>query len=117
MQEQFQHIDPASLLDAIGNDRATFSHLIGMFQRATPLARDRLLAAVAQDDRESASRVAHEMRGNVVIFGATTLAAELSRLEQALRDGPAPALQMERVQLQLDAVLGEMQAALALHGD
>lgn len=116
MSSSFHHIDPRSLLDAIGNDSATFVHLIGMFQRATPQARDALLAAVEGGDLPRARRLAHEMRGNVVIFGATGLAAELASLEQALADGPPPAIQLARCQQQIDAVLAEMQAALAQHG-
>ena len=116
MATQFHHIDPRSLLDAIGNDRATFAHLIGMFQRSTPQSRDALVAAVAADERDTARRLAHEMRGNVVIFGASSLAAELSRLEQALNDGPAPVSQMTRCIVLIDAVLAEMQAALDENG-
>ena len=116
MPRQFQHIDPRSLLDAIGDDRATFAHLIGMFLSATPPARDALLAAIATDDREGARRLAHQMRGNVVIFGAADLAAELSSLEKALSDGPAPAVQAARCHTLIDAVLEEMEAALAQNG-
>jgi len=116
MATQYHHIDPRSLLDAIGNDRATFAHLIGMFQRSTPHSRDALLAAIASDERDAARRLAHEMRGNVVIFGAATLAAELARLEQALDDGPAPVSQMTRCNVLIDAVLAEMQAALDENG-
>lgn len=114
MAHAFQHIDPRSLLDAIGNDNATFIHLIGMFQRATPPARDALFEAIASGEHARAGRLAHEMRGNVVIFGATELAVELSALEQTLVAGAAPtAPQVTRCQLLIDAVLTEMQAALA----
>ncbi|WP_426197371.1 Hpt domain-containing protein [Massilia sp. DWR3-1-1] len=116
MAISFQHIDPRSLLEAIGNDRATFAHLIGMFLRSTPQTRDALLAAAAADERATARRLAHEMRGNVVIFGATRLAAELSSLEHALDDGAAPAAQIARCQDLIEGVLAEMQAALLENG-
>ncbi len=112
MSPQFHHIDPRSLLDAIGDDRATFAHLIGMFLRATPPARDALLAAIDADERDTARRLAHEMRGNVVIFGAADLAAELSSLEKSLADGPAPPFQAGRCRTLIDAVLAEMALAL-----
>lgn len=116
MTPTFHHIDPRSLLDAIGNDSATFVHLIGMFQRSTPQARDALLEAVAAGDYQRASRLVHEMRGNVVIFGASGLAAELASLEQALAEGAPAAHQLARCQALIEAVLAEMQAALAEYG-
>ncbi len=113
MAHAFQHIDPRSLLDAIGNDTATFIHLIGMFQRATPPARDALFEAIASADHARAGRMAHEMRGNVVIFGATELALALAGLEQTLLEGAPTASQVSRCEQLIEAVLAEMQAALA----
>jgi HPt (histidine-containing phosphotransfer) domain-containing protein len=116
MAHQFHHIDPRSLLDAIGNDRATFVHLIGMFLRSTPPARDALAAALAGDDRDTARRLAHELRGNVVIFGATDLAANLAHLEKSLDDGPAPPALAVHCNGLIDAVLAEMALALGEDG-
>lgn len=112
MITEFQHIDPRSLLDAIGGDRATLAHLAGMFLRSTPPKRDALVAALADDQREPACRLAHELRGNVVIFGATELAGALSRLEQALHQGAAPPAQVQQCLALIDAVLAEMAAVL-----
>ncbi|MFL6708447.1 MAG: Hpt domain-containing protein [Massilia sp.] len=112
MAFQFQHIDPRSLIDAVGGERATFEHLVGMFLRSTPPARDALQAALAADDRDSARRLAHQLRGNVVIFGATELSAALAALEQALHAGPAPAPASNYCLALIDAVLAEMNAAL-----
>lgn len=133
MPSTFQHIDPRGLIDAVGGDRSTFDHLVGMFLRSTPATRDSLQAALEEaqslaqgeaqrpvlqagvhaDPRATARRLAHQLRGNVVIFGASALAASLSTLEQALHDGvPSAQLQAHCLGL-IDAVLAEMRAALA----
>lgn len=116
MAPQFHHIDPRSLLDAIGADRDTFVHLVGMFLRSTPQSRDALAAALAADQREPARRLAHELRGNVVIFGATDLAANLAQLEKALGDGAAPPALAAHCHALIDAVLDEMRQALDQQG-
>lgn len=108
----YQHINPRSLLDAIGGDRDTFTHLIGMFLRGTPKSRDALAAAIAADERDKARRLAHEIRGNVVIFGGSSLAGALAALEQALHQGPAPAEQAAGALAMIDATLAEMKRAL-----
>lgn len=113
MTSTFQHIDPRSLIDAVGGDRATFEHLVGMFLRSTPGSRAALQAALDADERDSARRLAHQLRGNVVIFGAADLAAALSALEQALHEGAAPAPLKTHCLALIDAVLAEMRAALA----
>jgi two-component system sensor histidine kinase/response regulator len=113
MTTSFHHIDPNRLLASIGGDRATMLHLFGMFLRATPRARDAMAEAIAADERDKARRLAHEMRGNVVIFGATELAGTLSQLEQSLHEGPAPAELAQRCLVMIDAVCAEMSAAVA----
>lgn len=116
MTATFQQIDPRSLFDAIGGDHATFLHLIGMFLRSAPTTRDALMAALAADQRQQARRLAHEMRGNVVIFGAAELAGALAQLEHALEAGPAPAALVAHCLALIEAVLAEMAAARAEHG-
>ena len=66
----------------------------------------------AQLVREPARRLAHELRGNVVIFGATDLAANLAQLEKALGDGAAPPALAAHCHALIDAVLDEMRQAL-----
>jgi HPt (histidine-containing phosphotransfer) domain-containing protein len=117
MQTPFQHINPRGLIDAVGGDRAAFDHLVGMFLRSTPASRDSLQAALAADEREPARRLAHQLKGNVVIFGATELAGALTALEQSLHAGPAPAVQANYCLALIDAVLDEMRAALEHGGD
>src|SRR5450830_80157 len=117
MQTQFQHINPRALIDAVGGDRAAFEHLVGMFLRSTPASRDTLQAALAADERATARALAHQLRGNVVIFGAVELSVALSALEQHLHTGPAPAAQANYCLALIDAVLDEMRAALEHGGD
>jgi HPt (histidine-containing phosphotransfer) domain-containing protein len=115
MPPRYKHINPQSVIDAVGGDHATFLHLVGMFLNSTPAARDQLQAALAADQREPASRLAHQIRGNAIIFGATELAGALSALEQSLHEGTAPLEQAEQCLALIEAVLAEMRAAVE-HG-
>ena len=79
-------IDPAALerlLAAIGGDPEDLRELLDDFQQEGPRALSQMQSAAHAGDRDALRISAHSLKSNARDFGATALAAECARTEQA----------------------------------
>lgn len=82
---QYQHIDPAVLMDAAGDDQAAFDELLGMFVHLAPGLLRELDDAVRGSRPEDASRHAHTLKSTLALVGAHAGAARLEQLDRRAR--------------------------------
>ena len=95
---------------SVEHDRDFFLGLLGRFLAETCDALPETRAALAQGDRETATRRLHSLRGNAGNLGALAIMTTAAGLEAALqRDGQAPDADLAR----LDRQLADLAAASA----
>ena len=83
----------AQALDRLAGDAALLQHLIRRFGETQADSVERIRQALAGDDRASAARIAHTLKGLAATIGAAQLAEQAAALEQQLRQpqhAPAP---------------------------
>jgi polar amino acid transport system substrate-binding protein len=85
-------IDSASGLTRVGGNRRLYCDLLRKFVRDYADAREQLDAALAQEDRETAQRLAHTIKGVAGNIGARSTQQAAGALEAAIRDGEADTL-------------------------
>lgn len=97
-------VDFAAALARIGGDRRLYGRICRQFVNEQGGAVTSIRAALAQADRDGATRSAHTLKGLAATLGASDLSGRAARLERQLRDecDSAP-----------DALLDSVQHALA----
>ncbi|TDU24360.1 PAS domain S-box-containing protein [Panacagrimonas perspica] len=119
-------IDPASLpgadvLDAISGlrrtqgDLARYRRLLEMFVHTEADVVTRIEAAVQRDDRPTACRHAHSLKGVAATVGAQELAAVAATVEEYLRHGGDPDPALEQLEAAVCAVIVPLREWLEVH--
>ncbi len=96
----------------LGGDEALYTRLISVFLRDTPGDRARLAAALDASDAAGTALVAHSLKGNAGVVGATTAVARARDLEHAARAGETArfAACRQALDVALDAALAGFAA-------
>ena len=97
--------------DAYGNP-GFVRQLVGLFQAHTPGKMDRIRQALAAGDAAAVGEVAHTLRTNCGMLGATRMAGACARMEEAAgrSDLSAACLHFREAEQQLPAVLEALSA-------
>lgn len=112
-------LDGADGLRRIGGNNKLYLKLLRQFASQQAGAVEQIRAALATKDTESATRVAHTLRGVAGILGAGPVQAAAADVEKLLRDGsPADAIDtaLEQVAVVFDPLLSQLRAAFAIGG-
>ncbi|MEO5343075.1 MAG: response regulator, partial [Gammaproteobacteria bacterium SHHR-1] len=106
----FAHIDSQKALAMLEGDEELYINLLRMFQRnqadSIPLIRQ----ALAVDDKATAARAAHSLKGTAGSIGATGLQQQSQALEQDIKQGQE--IDPKRLE-QMEALLEQIRAELA----
>jgi len=109
-------LDHADGLRRVGGNNKLYAKLLRQFSGQQAGAVEQIRAALATNDTESATRVAHTLKGVAGSLGAGPVQAAAAYVEQLLRDGsPADAVDtaLGRVAAVLDPLLAELRATFA----
>lgn len=87
MNNDYQLIDPAVLMEAAGDSEEGFLHLLEIFLRIVPEMTQRLDTAVASGDLAAQAREAHALKGCLALVGARDCAARTEALERGAKRG------------------------------
>ena len=101
-------------LENLGGDVELYDRLASIFLRDTPVDRQRLREALGAADLEATVRLAHALKGNAGVIGATPAAIRARDLERAAREGRLEAF--ATLVPALEAELDRVQAGLAARG-
>uniref|UniRef100_I2PYL9 histidine kinase n=1 Tax=Desulfovibrio sp. U5L TaxID=596152 RepID=I2PYL9_9BACT len=104
----------AEALENLGEDVELYDRLASIFLRDTPVDRQRLRASLDAADLEATIRLAHGLKGNAGVIGATPAASRARDLERAAREGRMEAF--AALTEALEAELDRVQAGLAARG-
>ncbi len=85
MTPRYQHINPAVLLDAAGQDIQTFLELSATFLDIAPPMYERLNHAISAGHASDVALQSHSLKGTVALIGADQLAGMLGRIEALSR--------------------------------
>jgi two-component system sensor histidine kinase/response regulator len=114
---QVDGLDSADGLRRVGGNNKLYAKLLRQFASQQADAVGQIRAALAVRDTESATRLAHTLKGVAGSLGAGPVQAAAAAVEKLLRDGcPADATNAALEQLAgvLDPLLARLRAALAL---
>jgi HPt (histidine-containing phosphotransfer) domain-containing protein len=87
MTKHYQHIDPAVLMNAAGDDEEGFKELLAMFLRIVPDMLRQLDQAVRDGRRADIGQHAHSLKSCLSLVGALACGTRLGELERAARTG------------------------------
>ncbi|MFN7666139.1 MAG: PAS domain S-box protein [Inhella sp.] len=96
-------LDLAVARRLLGRRLARLPALLARFGREQADAADRLQAALAGGDRESAARLAHSLKGTSASLGLHPISERAGEVERALREGQPVDLERLRSRLERDA--------------
>ncbi|MFL9879995.1 Hpt domain-containing protein [Herbaspirillum rhizosphaerae] len=85
MTPSYQHINPAVLLDAAGQDVQAFLELSATFLDIAPPMYERLRHAITASQAADITLQSHSLKGTVALIGADQLASMLGRIEALSR--------------------------------
>jgi len=105
--QALEAIDMPAALARLGNNRALYWKVLGMFQSGHAQDIEKLRAALRQPDLELARRLAHDLKGLAGTLGADELRAAAKELESACAAGDRPAIEpaLARLAAKLTVVL------------
>ncbi|KAF1042188.1 MAG: hypothetical protein GAK35_02849 [Herbaspirillum frisingense] len=108
---QYQHINPEPLLEAMGGDAAACRHMFGTFAQSAPATFGRLEDAIKADDAQQVKREAHSLKSMTALVGAGPLTDMLKAIEQQSRAEPPQSAQPQLPELKklFAAVAGEVR--------
>jgi response regulator RpfG family c-di-GMP phosphodiesterase len=99
------------------NRRALYEKVLRDFHARFSGETERIRDALAANDVETATRLAHNLKGTGAMISATSLAASAAELEQALRNGaPEQLACLDQLDLALSQVLGGIKSAFKIEG-
>lgn len=104
----------AEALENLGDDAALYDRLCAIFLRDTPADRLRLRQALDAGNLEDTVLVAHALKGNAGVIGATQAATRARALEMTAREGRVEAF--SSLAKALETELDRVQAGLAERG-
>ena len=110
-------LDSADGLRRVGGNNKLYMKLLRQFASQQADAVGQIRAALATKDTESATRLAHTLKGVAGNLGAGPVQTAAAAVEQLLRDGsPADATNpaLEQLAVVLDPFLARLRAALAM---
>ena len=115
MNNNYQLIDPAVLMDAAGEDTEAFLQLLEVFLRIVPEMAQRLDHAVQAGVHADLAREAHALKSCLALVGARTARARVEAIERdARREGVAAANDAYlELRCDLDAIVAEARACHA----
>jgi two-component system sensor histidine kinase/response regulator len=107
-------LDLAQAMRRMGGNAKLIRKLMGRFSETQAGTMERIQAAIAQRDMETATREAHTTKGLAGNIGATRLLAKAGDLEGALKHGDSDALTpaLDAMEAELASLLSHMAAAL-----
>ena len=106
-------IDYNAAVRRLGGEPARYWRVCKRFNQSTVDFAERLVAALDEDDRETAEREAHTLKGLAGTIGATVLASRAEALELAVRDGVTPYDPLRRCCDELERVRARLTTALS----
>lgn len=116
MNNDYQLIDPAVLMDATGGCNEGFLQLLEIFLRTVPDMARRLDAAVAAGMHADVAREAHALKSCLALVGASATSARLMEIErEAVLHQAIDAPGWRALRADLDRILDEAQACQAAH--
>jgi CheY-like chemotaxis protein/HPt (histidine-containing phosphotransfer) domain-containing protein len=99
------------------NRRPLYEKVLRDFHARFSGETERIREALAADDVETATRLAHSLKGTGAMISATSLPALAAELEQALRNGaPEQLACLDQLDLALSQVLGGIKSAFKIEG-
>ncbi len=110
-------LDLSTLQQTLGEDEALLTRLLAQFQIESRQLHQQLSAVLAQQDKETAARIVHTLKGHAGTLGAERLAHLARRIEQAIREqqtGEQAVLLPELFEA-LDQLRGEVDLWLLRH--
>ena len=112
-------LDLPQAMRRMGGNAKLMRKLIGRFAETQSDAMERVRAAIALGDVDTATREAHTVKGLAGNIGATQLLARAGVVESALRHGPADDLPnaLQAMEQELALVLEQIAAAMGTTGD
>jgi HPt (histidine-containing phosphotransfer) domain-containing protein len=116
MNNDYQLIDPAVLMDATGGCNEGFLQLLEIFLRTVPDMARRLDAAVAAGMHADVAREAHGLKSCMALVGASATSAALTGIErEAVVRHTIDAPAWHALRADLDRILDEARACQAAH--
>lgn len=82
-------LDVSMGLHNLNGNEQLYNRLLRKFADGNTQAGEQIRSAMAADDRETAVRLAHTLKGVAASLGAPALSAEALAVEQLLKDGGA----------------------------
>ncbi len=86
-------VDVALILEGTGHDAELASELIAIFQNDLPATLENLQTAIAEEDMETATRLAHSLKTPLGMFGAADARDQSHKLELAARQSEVTGLE------------------------
>ena len=112
--DAYQHIEPAILWKAAGDDPQVFRALSQLFLETAPPMRARLERAILAGDTSATLHDSHALKGSTLLVGAAPLNAMLADIEGRAWRGQhvlaAPCL--PELARRFDAVMREVKASI-----
>ncbi|HWJ95533.1 MAG TPA: Hpt domain-containing protein [Telluria sp.] len=116
MNNDYQLIDPAVLMDATGGCNEGFLQLLEIFMRTVPDMARRLDAAVAAGMHADVAREAHSLKSCMALVGARATNARLTDIERAaVVHHTVDAAGWQQLRADLDRILDEARACQAAY--
>jgi len=107
---QYRHIDPSALLQAVGGDARTVASLARTFADSAPDIFARLAQATRDGNAEATRHESHALKGMSALFNARALTEWLQQTEAAARAGSTPQQeQWSQLQACFDSALEEIR--------
>lgn len=94
----------------MGDDRALFEELSGIFLRDAPLQGLQVRRAMAEGDLESLRSTAHTIKGMASMFGAQRTVDAAARLEESARQGAPTDQGLQELEEALEEFSSALQA-------
>jgi PAS domain S-box-containing protein len=111
---QVDGLDSADGLRRVGGNNKLYAKLLRQFASQQADAVGQIRAALAVRDTESATRLAHTLKGVAGSLGAGPVLTAAAAVEKLLRDGCPADAALEQLAGVLDPLLARLRAALAL---
>ncbi len=102
--------DFAQARETMGDDRALFEELSGIFLRDAPLQGLQVRRAMAEGDLESLRSTAHTIKGMASMFGAQRTVDAAARLEESARHGAPTDQGLQELEEALEEFSSALQA-------
>jgi two-component system sensor histidine kinase/response regulator len=107
---QISGVDTKAALRRTGGNLKRYEMLLGKFAETNAIKEIR--AALANGDKPTAERAAHSLKGAAANLGATALADQAAKVENAVATGNDPESSIDSLAISLNAVVSAIRSVL-----